>query len=103
MKNILMLLVFVGAGTCVYAQAGSDTSLQPSPFVDIRERLVKLALQNPDLEAADHQVKIAKYELKQAKSAWLNRISVSGNMNEFTLKSRSNSLTPSGHFYPFLP
>jgi len=54
-------------------------------ITDIRERLVQLALQNPLYELADLTVRSAKYTLSSAKASWLGIITVSGNINEFTL------------------
>ena len=53
--------------------------------VDIRERLVQLALQNPTYEIADHGVNVANYSLRQAKSLPLGLFSAAGNINEFTI------------------
>lgn len=85
MKLFLMLSLTVLLSLPVFAQiAPSGNRIVASP--DIREKLVSLALQNPQLEVADHQIKISKYNLKTAKGWWLNNISLSFNANEFTIK-----------------
>jgi outer membrane protein TolC len=66
----------------------SDTSR----IVDIRERLVQLALQNPTYEMADHASNAAEYQIRLAKNNWLNNLVVSGNVNEFTI----NQITGTG-------
>ena len=59
----------------------SDTSR----IVDIRERLVQLAMQNPTYEMADHAANAAEYQVRMAKGNWLSIIQASGNINEFTI------------------
>ncbi|MBS1600323.1 MAG: TolC family protein [Bacteroidetes bacterium] len=66
----------------------SDTSKS----VDIRERLVQLALQNPTYEMADHAANAAEYQVRMAKGSWLNIFQAAGNLNEFTI----NQLTGTG-------
>ena len=46
---------------------------QPDAVIDIREKLVQLALQNPNYEVADRKVAIAGYQVKKAKGSWLSR------------------------------
>lgn len=58
---------------------------------DVRERLIQLALQNPDFEIADRKINIANYELKQAKGDWLGFIAPNLNLNEFTVKPKSSN------------
>lgn len=59
--------------------------------VDIRDKLVNLALQNPSFEIADRQVNIASQNLKKAKSSILNNVSVQGNLNEFSIAGNSTA------------
>jgi outer membrane protein TolC len=56
---------------------------------DIREHLIKLALQNPDYAISNHQLAIANYQLKKAKNSVLSKMNVNFNANEYTLKLRS--------------
>ena len=65
---------------------------------DVRERLVQLALQNPLYEIADHDVTIAEYNIRLAKTSWLSSISIAGNLNEFSIdpKAAGNN----SYFYP---
>ncbi len=73
---------------------------------DIREKLVQLAMQNPNYEIADRKVAIAAYQVKKAKGSWLSIVGVQGNINEFSLKGGTTDpvtgiKTPSpGSFYP---
>ncbi len=63
----------------------SSTSRDTTKVTDIREKLVQLALQNPDFEIADRQINKSVYELKKAKSAWLSPISAQANVNEVSI------------------
>jgi outer membrane protein TolC len=95
LKNILALpLLFCWA---ISADAQTPPGSQnPAPVnssirqadkeIDIRERLVTLALQNPNYEIADRKVAIAGYQVKKAKGSWLSAIAVQGNLNEFAFK-----------------
>jgi len=54
-------------------------------MVDIREKLVQLALQNPNYEIADRNVAVAHDQLKKAKGSWLGMFGAQGNLNEFSI------------------
>ncbi len=103
MKHFLLLSFICLSFTPVFAQSTSPDSMI-SVSSGIRSKLVGLALQNPDLEVADHQINIAKYNLKAAQGWWANNISLSFNANEFTLK-RLEKTTPTtnGQYYPYYP
>jgi len=51
----------------------------------LKEQLVELALQNSDLESTNANARIAEYNIKKAKAAWLDMLTLTGNLNEFTL------------------
>lgn len=53
----------------------------------IRIKLVKLALDNPLLEIADANTRIAEEQLKKARSSWLSSVSVGANINEFVIQN----------------
>ncbi len=97
MKQYIILPAFaLLLASPVFAQVKPST-----PPSDIREKLVALAVQNPELEIADHQIKIAKYNLKGAKGWWINNISLSFNANEFTIKRLTHKQNPeTGGYYP---
>lgn len=64
----------------------------------IEERLVQLAWQNyPQARVAELQQERAEASAGKANWDWLNRITVSGNLNEFTLDPESNARAD---FYP---
>jgi outer membrane protein TolC len=66
--------------------------------MDIRERLVQLALQNPTFEIADRTVAVTQYQLRYAKSSWLSAISAQGNLNEFSINKSAAGSNPI--YYP---
>ena len=71
--------------TAGYAQITPRTN-QPVRITDIREKLVQLALQNPNYEVADRKVAVADYQVKKAKGSWLGAVALQGNLNEFAFK-----------------
>ncbi len=61
--------------------------------MDIRDRLVQLALINPSAEIDDRNVAIAHYTLKNTKSNIINNIVLQGNLNEYSIQKGSNNST----------
>jgi outer membrane protein TolC len=55
----------------------------------IERRLVELALQGPEYEAATHQGKVNEYKLKETKNAWLNLLAISANYNDQTFAQQN--------------
>jgi outer membrane protein TolC len=107
MKRILVFLL-----ACVHIGYGQMKSPDPHKVSqtytpkadtgrksDIRERLVQLAMQNPNYEVADRQVIINSYQVRMAKSQWLALMSAQGNLNEFTI----NQITGSGNAPTYNP
>jgi outer membrane protein TolC len=95
-----LAIIFYGCGLCAQTSTSTATStpvraaaVRPA---DIREKLVRLALQNPDYEVADRQLTIAGYQVKKAKGGWLSVLAVQGNLNEFAFKK---SITVNGITY----
>ena len=89
--------LFLLPALLVFSLAGFSQSKNPSAIKDIRERLVQLALQNPNFEIADRRVAVAGYLIKKAKGNWLSTISAQGNLNEFAFKS--SQVGPGGAVY----
>lgn len=85
--RFLCLILFSGllpAG--IQAQVRNSSAMDTTRIMDIRERLVQLALQNPNYEIADRQVAVANYQLKKAKNSILSKLNANFNANEYTLK-----------------
>jgi outer membrane protein TolC len=94
MKQLLLILLLFSALT-MYGQVPKNPSSayrlnsDTGRMSDVRERLVQLALQNPLYEIADHNVTIAEYNIRLAKTSWLGQIQVAGNLNEFSIDPKS--------------
>lgn len=88
----------------VFSQNNPQRTYSPnvkSKETDIREKLVALALQNPNYEIADRNVNVAEANLRRAKGSWLNIFFVSGNLNELSIKQDNSSNGLNGQiFYP---
>jgi outer membrane protein TolC len=84
---ILALLVFLHIA--VKAQTRDNQTLDTAKVMTIRERLVQLALQNPNYEISDRQIAIANYQLRKAKNGILGKASLNLNGNEYTFKLKN--------------
>jgi outer membrane protein TolC len=105
MKYFLFFTFSVALCQPLFAQQAitPDKMVHASPA--IQDKLVDLAMQNPNLEISDHQIQIAKYELKQAKAWWIENISLTFNANEFTVDRLVKGSQPqsTGGYYPYYP
>lgn len=100
----ICLLMLTAATSEAQQPTGRNVStyhanLDTSQITDIRERLVQLALQNPNFEIADRNVNVATYQLRKAKGSWLGALSASGNINEFTI-NKPDALSIQATLYP---
>jgi outer membrane protein TolC len=68
--------------------------------MNIRERLVQLAIQNPSMEIEDRNVAAAAYGVRKAKTNALNQISVQGNLNEFSITHNAQASATGANLYP---
>jgi outer membrane protein TolC len=109
LKNMKQVLFVALLFTCsfIYAQVNPTQPARTSTYhlnadsakiVDIRERLVQLALQDPLYEIADHNVTIAEYEIRLAKNSWLAEIFIAGNLNEFSIDPKAAGTNYSGYY-----
>lgn len=95
--SLLLLVVVLANQTNTFAQAGGKTgstylsARDTSVVLDIREKLVQLALQNPGFEIADRKINIAQYQLKKAKGDWFAAINANINLNEITVNPSANN------------
>ena len=96
MKKYLMFFMLFGG--IVQAQvpptrqfnATSSYSLTDTASnINIREKLVQLAMNNPAYEISDRLSNVAAYQVRLAKGSWLASISAQGNINEFTINPKS--------------
>ncbi len=104
MQKIILSALGVLAITVSLAQNVDYNKIilpQGAKDVSIEERLVQLAWRNyPDNAIIQHQINIARYDLKRAQWSWLDRISAVGNLNEFTIKGRDDSNGIVNNFFP---
>jgi len=68
-----------------YLLNGADTVL---------EALVKMALENPRIKSAQHSATQAEYFWRRDRTLIYNQISVSGNLNEYSIKGKNSSADP---------
>jgi len=61
----------------------------------IKAKLIKLALKNAQITAADANVSISEIARKKANSSMLSSINLGGNVNEFVINN-----SPQANFYP---
>jgi outer membrane protein TolC len=66
----------------------------------IKAKLVSLAINNPELDVDDANIKIAQYGLDMAKSSWLSMVNVAGNVNEFVIDGTRINGTAASTYYP---
>lgn len=92
MKMVILLLLLVSGQ--LFGQNVDYNKIilpQSSQSSEFEEKLVQLAWRNhPDNEVLRRQVNISAYEVKQSNVSWLNHISISGNLNEFTINKQSD-------------
>ena len=80
--------------------ASLPATTTPSPLLRINNdlsdtvmenRLVALALHGPDYDITVHQAKMDELAVKQAKTTWLNLLSISGDYNNLTFAKQTNA------------
>ncbi|HEY0679463.1 MAG TPA: TolC family protein [Chitinophagaceae bacterium] len=99
MKHLIALGLLTMVTTLVWAQV-NNPGLQrgdTTKVIDVREKLVQLAMQNPNYEVADRNVNKSLYELRKARGSWLGALSVQGNLNEFSIKP---AVPGTANFFP---
>jgi len=61
----------------------------------IKVKLVRLAMNNPQLKIADASIQIAKSDILKANNSWLSSVNASANINEFVVNG-----SPGALYYP---
>lgn len=101
MKHAFAVGLLMIVTTSLLAQRNGNNSTyhntDTGKVFDVREKLVQLALQNPNYEIADRTVNKSLYDLRKAKGSWLGAVGVSGNLNEFSIKQQQAGIAS---FYP---
>ncbi len=75
--------------------ASSGFVREASKELDLREKLVQLALKNPNYESAERKVAVADYQVKKSRMSWLSSLTAAYNINQFNLEG-----TNTANFYP---
>lgn len=102
LKGSLAILFLSSLGNKLQAQ----TVLTALPDSVIEQRLVDLAMQAPEVKRIEHQNKINEYQLKTARSSWMNFLTISANYNEQTFSKtaqQQNIVFPKYFFGVNLP
>jgi len=92
---LLAVLVFFFFDSQAQKSAASVIRLDTSTVIE--EKLVALALQNPEFNNVLHQSKIDEYKLKGAQDAWLNLLTFSINYND---QSFAKNQATTAYVYP---
>jgi outer membrane protein TolC len=103
--KILSLVIVLTTGLVLTSQAQSNPQgsksgnasfvREASKELDLRDKLVQLAMQNPNYEAADRKVAVADYQVRKSKMSWLSSLTAAYNINQFNLEGAN-----SASFYP---
>lgn len=101
MKHVFAICLVLTTTTLVMAQVPNNPNStyhrnDTVKVFDVREKLVQLAMQNPNYEVADRTVNKSLYELRKARGSWLGQVSVQGNLNELSIDKNN----PAATFYP---
>ncbi len=91
MNKLLLCAIFFVSVLSAHAQTDTTLSRKPVAYDTIISKLVMLAMNNPKIKSAEYTANQLEYEHSRTKSAWLNNITVAGNLNEISLKRTLNS------------
>ncbi|HEX5668689.1 MAG TPA: TolC family protein [Chitinophagaceae bacterium] len=99
MKKLILVLTFtcglVAAQAQITESYATRKKLDSMIYSDVREKLVDLAFQHPEVVINEAQMTIAENNLNKAKWGWSNMFFAQFNLNEFTING-----SPSAAFWP---
>ena len=99
MKKLVFLLMFASGLVVSQAQVSESYAtrkkLDSLIYSDVRDKLVDLAFQHPEVAIGDAQRAVAENNLNRAKWSWTNIFFAQFNLNEFTING-----SPSAAFWP---
>lgn len=102
MRSPFIILLFVS--TFSFCQSRSRALNDSLNYIVadslIKERLVALVMENPEIDEATAMVNSAEYTLKAAKNNWLNQVSIAGNLNEFVINGTKINGLPASTLFP---
>lgn len=103
--QLLMIVAVLFIGTGLHAQVNRPAAkpgVATLSDTTVEEKLVQLALDGPRYKNTEHKNKIDEYQLRKAKSSWLNLLSLSMNYNDQTLnKSMQSTYVYPKYFFGF--
>ncbi|WP_143306697.1 TolC family protein [Chitinophaga vietnamensis] len=104
MKKLLLFVLSLTTFLMASAQQKDSIDLatvQSNPALEARfkQTLVALARNNPNQDGYKAKEKINKYEIQNAKAAWLNHFMAAANVNEYSLKN-SSTINGQNYYYP---
>ena len=95
MKGYLFLFLFqVVALVAISQSTVLDSTARPLPQDSVVERLVTIAYENSRVKSVESNALQSEYEYRRSRTAWLNNIVVTGNVNEFSLNQDGSSADP---------
>jgi outer membrane protein TolC len=104
MQKVFLALLCTCLAATAFAQQRADTAILLAMPADaprvarLKQKLVELALQTPDMRQYKIKKEINQYEVNKAGSKWLDHFNVNGNLNEFTIDQRKGDNI--NNFYP---
>ncbi|HMH34019.1 MAG TPA: TolC family protein [Puia sp.] len=103
MKKLIFLTISFFALTNMYSQQPRTLNATNfNPNVDsVAESLVLLAMNNPQIKFSEKQALAQRYVYTRSKTLWLNTITLTGNLNEYSIQEFNNSNIYNGNtLYP---
>lgn len=101
MKHLLLAVLGFGIMNAKSQSIINDISNPGFTLQDaIGDKLADLAVNNYIYLMADKDAQSSVYDIKKAKAAWLNQLSPSFNVNEFSIKSFGSSVAQVNNFFP---
>lgn len=100
MKYLAILLLTCGLAKAQKVDYNAIILPKTATDIDFSEKLVQLAWQNsPTTEILNRQINTSNLRIKQARWSFIEKIGVTGNLNEFNISKSQDGINRS-QFYP---
>jgi len=111
MKKLIITLIACSIMSGVYSQNPGINAVNFNPAVDsVAEALVQLAWNNPQIKSTENLSQQFEYIYKRSKTLWMNNLTFSANLNEYSIQEfnnpniyNGNTLYPRYNFGVFIP
>lgn len=92
-KKTLFLVLIVHFSVMAFTQDTSTIgSIALAKYDEkVAEGLVSLAMENPQIKSAENTSMQYKYSYARSRTAWLNQVTVAGNLNEISIKGNTSN------------